>query len=149
MSTIAYKNRVMAADTRAYGGSYNATPGSKTKIHELPDGSLIGAITSDIGQGERYVAWVRAGANVADWQGALPDCDVMLVKPDGTMWLAVSSLHFSGPIETTGYAIGSGAKYAIGAMACGRSAKAAVVVACDLCAHTGGYVQTLRLKNPK
>ena len=66
-----------------------------------------------------------------------------MIKPDGSVFLADDSLYFSGPIECASYAIGSGALYAIGAMAEGASAERAVEVACMFDSHCGGPIVVL------
>lgn len=40
MTTVVYRDGVMAADSRAYAG-YNTTLGSKSKIRKLADGTLL------------------------------------------------------------------------------------------------------------
>ena len=123
MSVVAYKDGVMAADSRAYGGSYETSPGRKMKIHRLDDGSRVGICSAVIGLPERYVAWLRSGADPATFGAPDPDCRVLMVKPNGDVYLADGGLYFSGPIQCDFYAIGSGAHYAMGAMAMGASAE--------------------------
>lgn len=54
MTTIAYRDGMMAADSRAYAG--NASPvGSKTKINRLKEGSLFACSTSKTGAMEQFV----------------------------------------------------------------------------------------------
>lgn len=139
MSVVVYKDGILAADSKAYGGSYQSSPGWKRKIHRLVDGSRLGVTTAVLGTGERFVAWMNAGADPAAWVGE-PKIDLraIIIKPDGSVFLADDSLYFSGPIECSSYAIGSGAPYAIGAMAEGASAERAVDVAKMFDPHCGG-----------
>jgi hypothetical protein len=92
---------------------------------------------------ERYVEWLRNGADPAKFGADKPDCCVILIKPSGDLFLAEDGLYFSGPIKSQFHAIGSGAKYALGAMAHGATAEQAVGVACQFDMHCGGDVMTL------
>lgn len=96
-----------------------------------------------IGMPERYVKWLRDGANPDNWGAGEPDCCVLMVKPDGKVFLAEGGLYFSGPIECEYHAIGSGAKYALGAMAMGADAVQAVNVAARFDPHCGAPVLAL------
>lgn len=89
---------------------------------------------------ERFVEWLRSGADPEKWGSGEPDCCVMMVKPSGGLFLADGGLYFSGPIECEYHAIGSGAKYALGAMAMGAGAIEAVEVAMKFDPHCGGVV---------
>lgn len=143
MSVVAYRDGVMAADTRAYGGTWSASPGAKTKIHMLEDGTRVGITSSVVGQPERVAAWLRGGAIPEDWGAGDVLSSMLMVKPDGGVFLARDSLYFAGPIECTYYAIGSGSDYALGAMAMGASAARAVEIACELDPHCGGRVSVV------
>lgn len=144
MSTIAYRDGIMAADTRAYGGRYEPSPGRKAKIHRLYDGSIVGLSTATIGLSERYVAWLRDGADPAKMTDKI-DIRVIMVKPDGKLYVADDSPYFAGPIETEFYAIGSGTCYAMGAMSMGATAEEAVRVACEHDPHTAAPIMVERL----
>lgn len=137
----------MASDSRAYGGSYQASPGAKRKVHRLPDSSLVGITSAKLGEPNRFLEWLRAGADRGAWQGEAPDLRALLVKPDGTLWLADCSLVFSGPITAEFYAIGSGADFALGAMAIGADAERAVEAAISLDPHSGGPIHVDQLSS--
>ena len=143
MSVVAYRNGKLAADSRAYGGDYITSPGQKRKIHRLLDGSMVGVTSAVVGMPERYVAWLNAGANPDKWGAGSPDGCMLMIKPNGDVFIAVDGLFFSGPIQCAYHAIGSGSKYAMGAMAMGASAEAAVKVACQFDSHCGGEVMVL------
>lgn len=143
MSVVVYRDGLLAADTRAYGGPYQTSPGRKTKIYSLDDGARIGITSAVIGMPERFVAWLKAGAIPKEFGEPAPDLRAMLIKPDGKLFLADDGLHFSGPIDSEYYAIGSGAAYAMGAMAMGASADEAVKVACKFDLHCGEPVVVL------
>ncbi len=144
MSVVVYKDGVLAADTRAYGGNYQPTPGSKAKIHCLENGSRVGLISNIIGEPERFLDWLKSGADPSEWKGEKPNVRALMVDADDRIFLADDSAWFSGPIDCSSYAIGSGADFAMGAMAMGASATRAVEVACQLDRHCGLPVMTLR-----
>ena len=143
MSTVVYRDGVLASDSRAYGGSGQTSPGTKKKIHRLADGTRIGVTTASLGMAERFVAWVSAGADPDAWKGDKPDLRAIIIKPDGEVFLSEDGLVFSGPIACEQYAIGSGASFAIGAMAMGATAEEAVEVAIRFDHHSGGPVTVL------
>lgn len=143
MSVVVYRYGVMAADSQAYGGAGEQSPGTKRKIHRLSDGSRVGVVTGVCGEGERFVAWLEAGADPAAWVGDKPDLRAIIVRPGGEVFLSNDSLHLSGPIECDRYAIGSGSAYAFGAMHMGATAEQAVGAAIEFDIHSGGPVQAL------
>lgn len=144
MSVVAYKDGVLAADSKAYGGSWCASPGTKAKIHRLDDGTRFGVTSSVIGIPDRLVAWIKDGAVPEKWGTGEVDARILMVKPNGDVFLASNSLYFSGPLTCDCYAVGSGCDYALGAMLFGASAEDAVRVAMKLDPHCGGDVAVLR-----
>lgn len=143
MSVVAFKEGILAADTCAYGGRGQASPGQKAKIHRLEDGTRVGIVSAVLGEPERFLAWMKDGEDRTKWTGDKPDLRALIIRPSGEVFLADDSIWFSGPIECATYGIGSGGDYAQGAMAMGASAKQAVYVACDLDPYCGAPVQTL------
>lgn len=140
MSTIAYRNSTMAADTRAYSGGRQPT-GTKCKIRWVPGDYLIGASSSVPGACEAVMNHIEA--NLEDiLHGAflenLPGIDsftALLIAPgeDGPLaYLFEGKLCPSGPIQGEFFAIGSGSEFALGAMEMGAEAHEAVLVACRL-----------------
>jgi hypothetical protein len=144
MSTIAFRGGIMAADSRAYGGRGEPSPGRKVKIFRLDDGSLIGLSTSTPGTSERFVAWLKDGAK-PDILNDKIDLRALMVRPDGGIYVIDNTPYFSGPMECDYYAVGSGTGYAMGAMAMGATAEQAVAVACDLDPHSGAPIMAERL----
>ncbi len=145
MSVVAYKNGVMCSDSRAYGGKYMPPAGVKRKAHELPDGSILGIVSADLGEPEKFLAWYKAGAAVDDWKGDPPKIRAIRVDGFCQLWLYDESLHPSGPIDTNCYAIGSGGEFALGAMLAGLDPFEAVRIACLLDGNCGEPVHTLRI----
>ena len=146
MSTVVYRDGVLAADSRAYGGHGQDSPGEKRKIYRLKDGSVVGVTSGVLGMGERFAAWLNAGGDPSAWTGSDPDLRAIIIRPGGEVFLADDGLYFSGPIRCDHYAIGSGAPYAMGAMAMGASAVQAVHVAIAHDCHSGGRVRAIHVR---
>lgn len=146
MTTIVYRDGLMAADTRAYSG--NPTPiGNKQKIHRLPDGSIVGVSTVEPGMSEAFVAWLAAGGNPEEIEH-LSDklkLQAILVKSNGSVFYYCDNIMPSGPLFGPFFAIGSGDQYALGALSCGATADAAVMVAAQHDSYTGGEIMKLLL----
>jgi ATP-dependent protease HslVU (ClpYQ) peptidase subunit len=70
--------------------------------------------------------------------------DLLLVKPDGTAWLLNEAFDFE-PVENEFIAIGSGAAYAMGAMACGRTAVQSLKVAARFDVSTSAPIDIVQL----
>lgn len=130
MTTIVYRDRLMASDSRAYSGG-NHLFGSKRKIRLLKDGRLAGVSSSVVGLPDRVLTWLDAGADPDD-KPEFEDkhFEVLVAEPNGRVYYANASLNFTGPIEAPFFAIGSGKDVAIGALLMGASAEKAVEIAC-------------------
>lgn len=138
MTTIAYRNGVMAADSLTT--SNGARDGIVRKI-DCVHGVLIGAAGS-LAACQAFRAWVIAGMQGPD---PFRNDDVgngLLVAPDGT--LVVFSVTGPATMQTPFYALGSGYQFAMGAMAYGATAEEAVRVARQFDTQTGGEIITLR-----
>lgn len=144
MTTIAFRDGVMAADTRAYTGG-RPPIGRKVKIQRLDDGTLIGCSSTTPGQGEAVIRWFAAGADPHNTPPGEAKTTLLAVKPNGEVYFASDSYNLSGPLSGDYFAIGSGDSYALGAMAMGASAERAVEVACDLDVWSEGPITTLVL----
>lgn len=144
MSVICFRDGVLAADSRAYGGHGCPSPGVKSKLHRLDDGSRVGVVSAKLGHPEKFVAWLRAGGDPAEWVGDLPDLRAIVVRPDGAVHLYDDNIWASGPIGPADFfALGSGTEYALGAMHMGASAAEAVEAAIRFDANSGGAVMVL------
>lgn len=144
MSVVVYKDGVLAADSKAYGGKYQTSPGWKRKAHRLEDGTRVGVVSAVLGEPERFVAWLRAGGDPEAWKGEKPDVRALVVRPNGALFLHDESLTPSVPIECEFYAIGSGGEFAMGAMAMGADVEEAIRVAIRFDVNSGGEPLVLR-----
>ena len=143
MTTIAYKAGVLAGDTLIIDDD-TIDPGVVRKVFRLENGTLIGfsgsrpAIQLAMRELKKHTDKLTA------MQSAGGAIEAIVVSTDG----AVRQLEESGWTETGApyYAIGSGKQAALVAMRCGKSAKQAVRIAMDFDPHTGGKVQSVKLK---
>lgn len=146
MSVIVYHDGVMAADTRAYSGNSHPV-GNKMKIHRLKDGSLLGISSGQVGIPEEFKAWIERGASREDYGPPDLDLEAILVKPDGQVFLYNDSYYSAGPLLGRTFTIGSGKKYAHGAIIAGCNAVQAVEVAIVCDPFCGGPVSSIPLSD--
>lgn len=147
MTTICYRSGEMAADTRAFAGRGAASPGRKTKIRRLSDGSLFGCTTTACGGADLIADWVEAGCPRPTSGDMIPDdFSAMLVRPNGEVFMAIDCLGLTGPLQAQFYAVGSGSEYALGAMYMGATAIGGVAAGIRFDPYTGGSITTLRLE---
>lgn len=144
MTTIAWDGETMAADSYSSGHKNPVT-----KLHRLPDGSVIGGAgyLEDILSAIQYFNIVcMGGALTKDTpKPKLRDDFGTLLRAfsDGTAELYHSQL-VPIPVGRSYHAIGSGSDYAMAAMYLEEAAKEAVEVAAVFDLNTGGYIQTMR-----
>lgn len=144
MTTIAYRDGVLAADSRAYSGD-KVPIGSKTKVHRMADGSLLGVSTTSVGGDQLIRRWVEAGSLPVASTDLKPDAfTALLVKPDGSVWYASDNMEWSGPLTGEFFAIGSGEQFALGALVMGASVERAVEAGIELDPWSAGPVTVLR-----
>lgn len=139
MTTIAYRDGVLAADRLITSGTLRC--GEMRKIATNEAGWLCGC-AGPITASAIVLAWIEAGA-----EGEPPEAkeaDAIIVSPDG-------AVHFwtgYGPLTRAHgdfFAVGSGERIAVGAMAAGASAIDAVRIAIAHDTATGGPVDYLTL----
>ena len=154
MTTIVYRDGVLAADTRAYSGGH--TPiGKKSKIRRLADGSLVGVSSTEPGVGEAIIGALQDHDSVLEARDdllALGDklrLQGLLVRPNGDVFYFSDSPYPSGPLRDEFFAIGSGQEYALGALSVGVSAKEAVKVASLHDAWTNDEIEVLEIQETK
>lgn len=150
MTTIVYKDGVMASDSLAYsGGPINI--GHKKKVFRIQsgeyEGALVGVTTSQPGLSEAIVQYLHDDeTEVPDFKDS--SYSFFLVMPNGEVFYANDSMMLSGPLKADHFSIGTGEMYAAAAMELGHSAEEAVEVAIKLDRHSGGPVQSQTL-SPK
>lgn len=135
MSTIAYKDGIMAADTMSH---WFYSEYQSKKLFEMA-GKLIGVAGGE-GDAEPFANWITG---LSDNKPELNDKDgfAALVVGNGVCVQYDETLK---PLCSEPYAaIGSGAQYAIAAMDCGKSAHEAVQIAMHRDPYTGGKIETI------
>lgn len=140
MTTVAWRAGVIAADRKVDSWM------NVGKLFRLKDGSIL----SGCGNYDDIVEvahWLRHGAK----DDAKPDLarnesDFLIAKPNGScVWLTDPFLRQVVVLDEY-IAIGSGAQFALGAMAAGASSKRAVEIACRFDPLTGKGVNVIRVK---
>lgn len=146
MTIIAYKDGVMAADSRAFrnGRSYPTFP----KIIRRADGALCG-IAGKIWAARLLADWFLVGMP-ADTRPEIAkddDIEALIVLRDGSVWLCYSDLH-SQPSPESVEVIGErdAITFCEGALMAGLSAPDAVQLTVQNCVWASGEVQIERLR---
>lgn len=137
MTTIAFNSYSIAADRLIT--EYNSRVGFTTKIHKI-GGALCGFCGSSA-QAQKFFDWVRTGM-----KGRCPDISE---DSEGVILTWDRRIHFEekGPVSfpPSFGAIGSGSRFALGAMSAGALPREAVEIASLFDLFTGGDVDFLML----
>jgi ATP-dependent protease HslVU (ClpYQ) peptidase subunit len=143
MTTLAYRDGVLAGDTRTTDEADGILPGHVRKVLRLKNGTLIGfagglatmqTIFRDIKKNPNGVLNIQPNEEL---EGLLIYADGKVMQLDGGGWTER---------DADFYAIGSGAVPARVAMRCGLDARAAVKIAMEFDSDTGGKVQCVKLR---
>ena len=142
MTTIAYRDGVLAADSRltADSGKHTCKKLFRKRITEgKKTFEVIIATAGHSSSGMVFHDWYGSGKPIPDvliHHGG--DFLCLVLRPDG---LYEYDLYCRGErIEEEFYAIGSGAMAALAAMHCGKSAVDAVRIAARIDTYTGGRI---------
>jgi ATP-dependent protease HslVU (ClpYQ) peptidase subunit len=141
VTTVAYKDGVLAGDTRECAGGL-ISPGRLHKVHRLPDGSLFG-LSGSVENSHVLLNALLQNTHAPE----LEDIEAIHVHTDGSLWRFESKIWV--PLDMDFYAIGSGTPYALVAMRWGASAVEAVEEAMNFDAFTGGEVLAVSLEPRK
>lgn len=139
MTTIAYRDGVLAADSQVTLGSMRL-PGSALKIGKTKAGVLYGGAGSVAACGE-FFDWVNSPDD-----GELPEGEYsgIIVLPKGEV-MEIENGSFLPKMKQKFIAVGSGAPYALAAMMAGATAQEAVKIATKLDIHSSGPIKTVKL----
>lgn len=131
MTTIAYRNGVLAADSAVTWG--DVFLGTAQKLFRGPTNGVLG-FSGDLS----LSAWAQEWAEEHDFDRTFlkkewdtrSDGAIIWVKPDLTIWAVFdgATVQITAPFA----AIGSGRDLALGAMAAGADAVGAISIACGL-----------------
>lgn len=139
MTTIAYRDGVLAADSQATaGGKFE---GSVVKIAKR--GQCLAAVCGLAPQARAFLDWFRAGmTGDCPYLGDKDDCawGFIYTPTNRVLWFKPGGPEdFHSPIHSTG----SGAEIALGAMHAGATPQEAVAIAAKIDIHTGGQIRVL------
>ncbi|WP_395406324.1 hypothetical protein ACHMW6_06530 [Pseudoduganella sp. UC29_106] len=137
MTTIVCDRKSMAADKRISGDGVTF---KTAKIHRVR-GALIG-FCGNPEQALQFIEWRRNPGAKPTF--AEPSFEAIELTADGQL-LWWGSEMMAIPIHDKFYAIGTGAAFALGAMAMGASPKSAIQIAARYDSATGADVQTMTL----
>lgn len=146
MTTIAYRDGIMAADSRAYAGDRRPI-GFKQKIRRLANGGLFAATSKNPGMTDRLYRWVEEFGVEKDHPEEL-DVGALVIMPGGAVWYYAGHRSFTGPLTADFFTIGSGEDYAVAAMSMGATAIEAVKIAMQHDVFTAGPIQVEALDAP-
>ena len=145
MTTIVFKDSVIAYDSRSTNGTTITSDNANKKI---VINKVIFILSGYIGDFEI----LTSAYFDADFQEEIEsDGPVALVVDEGKVFLCSidtdTKKFWKQPLAGfEHYAIGSGSLYALGAIAMGADAVKAVKVAASLDVHTGGKIHTVKIK---
>lgn len=112
------------------------------KLYRLPDGAMFGA-AGFVQEALAVVAWLEGGEKPTD----LENFEALIITASGASILGMRLMR--EPVLESFCAVGSGAHYALTAMACGKNAVQAVRIAARFDPGTGGRVQSMKLNRNK
>lgn len=160
MTTIAYRDGILAADSRV---THDSEAGGTrifkcTKLYRKiakldgEEQEVILATAGESAPGELFVEWFGTGKDVTDMRDTfvlgMADFTVLVLKHDG-LYEVDMYCHISKVLDKF-YAVGSGAKAAMGAMHMGADAYKAVQIACKIDPYSAPPIVTMSLgKEPK
>lgn len=127
MTCIAWDGEMLAGDRQATHGGTPVHYGRKVhRIRRFDDGRIVlfgcAGLTGDCHVYERWAAGKLTEAP------KFTELHVLSVDEDRQVWVATENMHWF-PVREKYWAIGSGAEYALGAMAAGKNARDAVRIA--------------------
>lgn len=141
MTTIAYRDGVIAADSQVTSG--NVFDCTSEKIAQNERGDIAGAAGCFVFI-QAFLAWFKGGE-----KGDLPKCpdeaEAFIVRNAAPERVECFDDRGHCVVSAPYYAVGSGKRVALGAMAFGADALQAVNCAIKHDIYTGGTVDTLKL----
>lgn len=141
MTTVAYKDGILAADSQSWQGDVRS--GLVKKIRRLNDGSLIG-VAGTYGHIQVFADWWHKGGDL-DNLPQLGESTVIHIRSK-----TVTIFEYGGHYDISKrryWSGGSGHVIAKVAMECGKNAYEAVKVAVMFDAWSGGPVRHMRLRS--
>lgn len=150
MTTVAFRDGIMASDSRYSETSVGATRGPKIFKKKVGKKEVIIGISGDVFAAMLFVDWY--GSNNADLHKTLTemtDDNFFVMIWDGKRLLEANRYCRPTEIEEPYYAIGSGGVHAITAMDCGKTAEQSISFAIKRDINSGGRVIVMSLANKR
>ena len=143
MTVIAWDGQTLAADRQS---TFGGTPARTKKVfrvrrRETGEVVLFGC-AGDTGCCQAYARWARGEG---ERPPTLRNLLIMAIDEKGRIWCAQEDLNWYR-IGAKFWALGSGANYALAAMACNRGAVAAVKIAQRFDVNCGFGVDSVRFR---
>lgn len=139
MTTIAYRDGILAADTRAMVGGWKAAHSVQKVFAIKSDRGQIAACAGNYSSACAFIEWLRNPHNSRP--GLAEDTSILVVEAIDKLRVYEGSGDF--PISAPFVALGSGMPPATAAMIMGASAKRAVEIASMLDDGTGADVEAM------
>ena len=136
MTTVAWDGKTLAADSQVTIGNCR---GRGTKLVSNARG-YIAAGAGTFGEVLPWLAWVVSGMDPEQRPASLSEDSVVIIVPPRGCPLWFAGTHIPTKLPRRQFAIGSGSDFAVGAMAAGADAVAAVKIAADHDVYTNRKV---------
>lgn len=148
MTTIAYRNGVMASESGCVGDG--ARVGATKKVFKLASGALYGSCgDADDRSLRKLLDKAKRGSQLPTAERlkkVVGDIQAILVLPCGEVWDVQTGNDCGAlPLAADFHAVGSGHRFALGAMAAGATAEKAVAIACEYDVNSKGPIQVMKL----
>ena len=142
MTTIAWRGSVLATDSALTCGNMQ---GRFTKL--LRQRGAAYGFCGDADAVSLVMGHLKDGGKPDEMKKLKGDIGVLILTPDGCYTCDRDMVPIR--VEDEFWAIGSGAEYAMGAMAAGKSARQAVEIACKYDPNSNGPVKTATVRKRK
>lgn len=141
MTTIAYANGVLAADTQC-----TIEDSTRTTMHKLRRVPGVGVVAcaGKLSTAHAFVEWLQGGTKRYPKE-CVKGFEAIVLDEEGKPWY-YGATQYKDPIENPFYALGSGWRLAMAGMHMGLSPKQAVELAGQLDIYTNTIVDTFNAK---
>jgi ATP-dependent protease HslVU (ClpYQ) peptidase subunit len=154
MTTIAYRDGVLAADSQCQaGGRILGETRKITRIDKVDKPEMLVAVAGNLDKCQVFKQWCETGypRNPPNLKEISENEDFgafVIINTEPTIIVYEYETNCVGvPIRAEFRALGTGADFAIGAMAMGASARKAVEIATKYDIYTGGEIRELRFSS--
>lgn len=146
MTTIAYKNGILAADQLIEQNGMVCA--FTTKIGNSKSHNIMGGIAGSLHHSTSFLNWLMGYALPGDIEDNSPTNPILektdgLIVVDDDVYFFTDGIFTKVSVEFT--AIGTGQNFAMAAMVNGATAEEAVQIATVLDVYSGGNVETLAM----